>query len=220
MAVYAPGDDPSDVSSGGFPSWLANLPASIQAQLMRVGDYANPVSSANAAPASIAASVSQPPNPLTNPTPVDPRLTGGGPPVPASLTSNAAQIVPGGGSSGGGGASGGGAFPVGPPGSQPQPVPPVMGPPQSPTPWFTGSNTPYAPNPAAGAPTPPIRPAVARGGRKPTATIPASATASVPAGSPFTMITRPNRDVAGGALARGGPPQMTALDLSKLFGRS
>lgn len=126
---------------------------------MRVGNYANPVSSANAAPASIAASdynktgkivedsVSQPPNPLTNPTPVDPRLTGGGPPVPASLTSNAAQIVPGGGSSGGGGASGGGAFPVGPPGSQPQPVPPVMGPPQSPTPWFTGSNTPYAPNP-------------------------------------------------------------------------
>ena len=233
MAVYAPGDDPSDVSSGGFPSWLANLPASIQAQLMRVGNYANPVSSANAAPASIAASdynktgkivedsVSQPPNPLTNPTPVDPRLTGGGPPVPASLTSNAAQIVPGGGSSGGGGASGGGAFPVGPPGSQPQPVPPVMGPPQSPTPWFTGSNTPYAPNPAAGAPTPPIRPAVARGGRKPAATIPASATASVPAaGSPWVTKDAQNQDWSGGALARGGARQMGMLDLSKLFGRS
>ena len=225
MAVYAPGDDPSDVSSGGFPSWLANLPASIQAQLMRVGNYASPVSSANAAPASIAASVGQPPSPLANPSPVDSRLTGGGPPIDQQTLAriNAAVTPPvgGGGSAGGAGASNsGGSFPVGPPGSQPQPVPPVMGPPQSPTPWFTGSNTPYAPNPAAGAPTPPIRPAVARGGRKPAATIPASATASVPAGSPFTMITRPNRDVAGGALARGGPPQMTALDLSKLFGRS
>ena len=34
----------------------------------------------------------------------------------------------------------------------------------------------------------------------------------------FTPIYRPNADVAGGALSRGGPTQMTALNLGALFG--
>ena len=249
MAVYAPGDDPSDVSSGGFPSWLANLPASIQAQLMRVGNYVNPVSSANAAPASIAASVGQPPNPLTNPSPVDSRLAGGGPPVPASLTGPPSGGPPvaafngGGGSSGGGGASGG-AWPVGPPGSQPAPAaPPVqMGMPFPPGYGPETTNMPYPGQvdpKGVFAPKPAAQPAVARGGGR--TRISPNARAQAPgaaAGNPFTTINRPNMDPgpmydqqgnpigpSGGALAggrgpSGGPPLMTALDLSKLFGRS
>jgi hypothetical protein len=36
--------------------------------------------------------------------------------------------------------------------------------------------------------------------------------------SMFTQVDRPNADVAGGALSRGGPPSMTALNLGALFG--
>jgi hypothetical protein len=43
--------------------------------------------------------------------------------------------------------------------------------------------------------------------------------APAPAGGMFTTLDyRPNHDVAGGALSRGGPDQMTALDLSQIFG--
>ena len=58
----------------------------------------------------------------------------------------------------------------------------------------------------------------------PAAAIPPSATASVPQAappgrSPFVQLDRAqNADVAGGPLSRGGSPQMTALDLSHLFG--
>ena len=58
----------------------------------------------------------------------------------------------------------------------------------------------------------------------PAAAIPPSATASVPQAappgrSPFVQLDRgQNADVGGGPLSRGGSPQMTALDLSHLFG--
>jgi hypothetical protein len=48
--------------------------------------------------------------------------------------------------------------------------------------------------------------------------------ASAPAGalaqnSPFVQIARPNAPAGGAAQGQGGPPMMTALDLSRLFGR-
>jgi hypothetical protein len=226
MAVTAPGDtpDPGTGDQGGFMAWLAGLPGQAQASIMRSMNYANPVQPA------AADTLTGNGNPLNNPSPVDPRLTGGGPPVPPAVLGggSAAALIGQGGSSGGGGASG--PIPIGGgPGNQ-------MEAPSSP-PWFTPSNTPYAPNPAIGAPPPPVRPvsnpAVARGSNRPAAArIPSTATASVPpAGSPFTMVNRPNMGPAvmynnqtgapmgGGALARGGgPPLMTALDLSRLFG--
>lgn len=53
--------------------------------------------------------------------------------------------------------------------------------------------------------------------------------AGAPAGNPsqtpqpassnrFVQVDRPNMDVAGGGMGRGGPPQMTALNLAGLFG--
>ena len=46
----------------------------------------------------------------------------------------------------------------------------------------------------------------------------AAAAAAAPGRNPFTWEDRPNADVAGGALSRGGPPKMSMLDLSGLFG--
>ena len=224
--------------SGGFMQWLAGLPAAAQASIMRSMNYANP---ASVAPTQMAASAQGTPNPLTNPTPVSPALQGGGLPVPPSLAGNVGSIpigggpgmamqsptgiVPGGGSSGGGGASG--AFPIG--GGPGMATQSPTGTP-NPTPWFTPSNTPYAPNPAAAAPIPPPRPvaqpAVARGGGKGVsprmrAQAPAAANAAA-ASSPFTTVAAQNQDWSGGALSRYplGARQGTALDLSKLFSRS
>jgi hypothetical protein len=186
-------------------------------------------------------------NPLNNPTPVDPRLVGGGPPVPASLTGPSGVniplgggpgmamdprgytgIVPGGGSSGGGGASG--SVQMGPEGPAAPPINiPIGG----------GSGMEMDPKGYTGTPAP-VRPRkIAQSGGRSAAGSPsmrrgpASATAQ-PANSPFTMVDRPNMGpapmydqqgnpiapISGGALARGGPPKMTALDLSKLFSRS
>jgi hypothetical protein len=245
MAVFAPGDtpDPGTGDQNGFMAWLSGLPGQAQASILRSMNYANPVQPA------AADTLTNNGSPLNNPSPVPQALAGGGPPVPPAVLGGGQPPAPmppdaptpplpaSGGSSGGGGNSqsynGPSILP------QARGVMPVMGPPQSPTPWFHGSNTPYAPNPAIGAPPPPrpavSNPAVARGSNRPAgARIPSTATASVPpAGSPFTVINRPNMGpapiydqqgnptgpVSGGALARGGgPPLMTALDLSRLFG--
>jgi hypothetical protein len=222
MAVYAPDDtslNPSSSSGAADPNLL-----------QRLLNYINPI------PPAAADTLNQAPNPLNNPTPVPAALQGGGSPVPPAVLGGGqppAPMPPGaptppipgqpipGGSSGGGGAS----PPVGPsilP--QARGVMPVMGPPQGPTPWFTPSNTPYAPNPAVGAPVPPTRPTGPgfRGSGTGAAGSPSMrrgpASVASGAGSPFTF-QRPNMDVAGGALARGGPAQMGMLDLSSLFGR-
>jgi hypothetical protein len=242
MAVYAPDDtalNPSSSSAAADPNLL-----------QRLLNYINPVAPAQAN------SLTQAPNPAASPTPVPPQLAAGGPPVPPSLSGsptvnypigggpgNAMQaptgIVPGGGSSGGGGASGSYTSQA-PYGQQlpPTNAPLSYGPQQSPTPWFTGSNTPYAPNPIVGAPVPPTKPTGPgfRGSGSGAAGSPSMrrGPASVASGSPFTTVNRPNMGpapmydqrgnpvgpVAGGALARGGgAPLMSALDLSSLFGR-
>jgi hypothetical protein len=106
--------------------------------------------------------------------------------------------------------------PPGPPG-------PVQGPPQSPTPWFTGGNTPMpwqGPNPANVA-SPAAQPVSAqRPVPGPLAT--GGATAMGASSNPrFVGIDRPNANpgIGGGMLggARGGP-QGTALNLAGLFG--
>ncbi len=55
----------------------------------------------------------------------------------------------------------------------------------------------------------------------PASRTPVGAAVGAPA-APSSMFTtldyRPNHDVAGGALSRGGPDQMTALNLGALFG--
>jgi hypothetical protein len=220
MAVYAPGDTP-DLSAASAAGADPNL-------LMRLWNYINPVGSAQAD------TLARSPNPLNTPSPVPPALLGGGPPVPPALLGGGqppAPMPPGaptppipggpGGSSGGGGASG--SFtaqqPYGPQLPPPTNAPLSYGPQQSITPWFHSSNTPIAPNPIVGAPLPPVKgPAVAKGSNRPATKIPASATASV-GKSPFVPVEAQNQDWSGGALARGGPRMMTALDLSSLFGR-
>jgi hypothetical protein len=236
MAVYAPDDtalNPSSSSGAADPNLL-----------QRLLNYINPVAPAQAQ----ANSLTQAPNPAASPTPVPPALAGGGPQVPPSLSGPSTVntpigggpgmamqaptgIVPGGGSSGGGGASGAIAanIPIGGgPGNQ-------MEAPSSP-PWFTSSNTPYAPNPIVGAPVPPTKPTGPgfRGSGSGAAGSPSMrrGPASVASGSPFVNVNRPNMGPAvmynnqtgapmgGGALARGGgAPLMSALDLSSLFGR-
>ena len=208
MAVYAPGDDYGGAGSSGA--------AADPGMLQRILAYLNPIQPA-------AADTIHANNPLNSPSPVDPRLANGGPPIPPGLMS-AAQQPPAplgdpppsvGGSSGGAGASN----------HMPWPPPPAqMGPPQSATPWFHGGNNPL---PWQGpAPMPPVRP---KGLGKAPVRIPASATASVPpaaaAANPlFTPVAAQNQDWSGGALSRYGTSgfgrQGTALDLSKLFSRS
>lgn len=183
-------------------------------------------------------SVTAGPNPLANPTPVDPRLAGGGPPVPASTLDPRSQAI----------ANLRAQLNAGPPqnvNAQPtlgpnnplaaaasiptNGVPPAGGnipigggpgmameSPSNPTPWFTPSNTPYAPNPAVAAPTP-VRTAARTGGaRTGGARIPSTARAQVPAAGPnntFQYVV-PNSTAArapiytagnlGGVLSKGG----------------
>ena len=185
---------------------------------------ANPVSPA------AADTLSPNPNPLTNPSPVDPRLAGGGPPVPPSVL--------------------GGGQPPANPLTQPSPVDPRLvggGPPVTPGmippiqasivggedaspgyghmpyPGQTDPRGVFAPRPpVVVARTPPRAPAARV---KPVARIPPTARAQAPgsaAGSPFTTVAAQNQDWSGGALSRYplGGRVGTALDLSKLFGRS
>jgi hypothetical protein len=191
MAVYAPGDTPQDADPGMF--------ARIQQYLAGL----NPIGSANAAQT----------NPLTQPSPVDPRLAGGGPPVPSSLTGPPpapVPINPGGGSSGGGGASASWF-----PNSSNMPLPWNGPPPDGGPAWFPHSNTPMPWN-GPNAPLPPSRPsAVAGAGGGRATRIPATATASVPAGPSFGGIDRQNLSATGW---NPGTRQGTALDLSRMFG--
>jgi hypothetical protein len=218
----------------------------------RLMGYVNPIQPA------AAGTLTQGPNPLNNPSPVDPRLAGGGPPVPTNLDfarqralqdaqaqlaggspqnintpptlgpvspiQKAAQIptngvpsmpqgAPQGASPGRGGIGSDANFPV-------------MGAGGFPTTYAPPGQQPPVPNPAqvANAPMPPVRPKNLGQPvvRKRPATIPASATASVPpvARSPWITGQAQNQDVVGGALARGGGGRpMGMLDLSKLFGR-
>lgn len=222
MAVSAPGDmpDPSQVDPG---MWA------------RLLNYLNPVSPA------AADTLTQGPNPLNNPSAVDPRLAGGGPQIPPGLLSGAQQPpaplaaaqLGGGGSSGGGGAS----TQVGPsilpqargvavppdPVQYGMPQPPGYGPETThmPYPGQTDPKGVFAPKPAVVARTPVVARSGGKGKGKPVVRIPASATASVPAaGSPWITDTYQNREVSGGALARDGGRRMGMLDLSKLFSRS
>ena len=237
---------PGGGDQGGFMQWLAGLPAAAQAQIMRTMNYANPVQPAAAD--------------TLNPSPVDSRLAGGGPPMPDSLASanrvnypigggpgNALQAptgyfgdkpVGGGGDTGGGGASG--TAPIGSEDKAPVPINIPLGggagmameAPSSP-PWFpSGGNTPTMAIPSSAAPA-------SAGGNKPAVKVKAKVATPGMSGSPFTMINRPNMSAgpmydnrtgrmiapSGGALAggrgpSGGAPLMTALDLSRLFGRS
>ena len=97
---------------------------------------------------------------------------------------------------------GAGSFPTtyGAPGQQP---PTPTGPVSGANPANRGVGTTRTPG--AGAP---------QGNPAQTPT-PASATRTP---SRFVQVDRPNMDVAGGGMGRGGPPQMTALNLAGLFG--
>jgi hypothetical protein len=107
--------------------------------------------------------------------------------------------------------------PAGPIANLPHPQAPQ--PPQSPTPWFTPSNTPMpwqGPNPNAPAPdAQPAGPAPVPG---PLATGGAGGQGAT-SNPRFVQVDRPNAPAAGGPQGRGGPPQMTALNLAGLFGR-
>ena len=196
--------------SGGFMQWLAGLPAAAQASIMRSMNYANP---ANAAP-----SGQIQPLPQGGNGPASSSFVLGNKP-PSQPLNNAASLTANGN-----------------PLTNPTPVPQALqggGPPvqsptgtPNPTPWFTPSNTPYAPNPAAGAPIPPPRPvaqpAVARGGGKGVSPRMRAQAPAAAASSPFIPVAAQNQDWSGGALSRYplGGRQGTALDLSKLFSRS
>lgn len=73
---------------------------------------------------------------------------------------------------------------------------------------------PYTPTPATAYPAAPM-PA------RPVTPTPRAAAprAAAPPPSAFTLIDRPNADVAGGARGRQSVPRISALDLSKLFAR-
>ena len=194
---------------GGFLSWLQGLAPEAQAAIMRVMAQANPVSSADAAPLNnvgkqlapgqpgIAASLTSNGNPLSNPSPVDPRLAAGGPPVPAGAVppmgtppigggpgmamQSPTGIIPGGGSSGGGGASG--PIVMGPEGSAAPPISvPIGGGP---------GNTMEAPTG-----TPAVHPAVARAAAR--ARIDPRATALAPgAAAPLGYYSAPTGNARG-----------------------
>ena len=207
---------------GGFLQWLQGLPAQAQASIMRVMQNANPVSSANAAPApGIAATLSSSGNPLNNPSPVPPALAAGGPPVPAGAVppmgtppigggpgmamdpKGFTGVVPGGGSSGGAGASG--PIQMGPEGAAASPINVPLG---------------GGPGMAMEAPTgtPAVHPAVARARAaariNPRATALAAGGGALPGyyapttgnarGSTWSPYTDPNdpRIFRGGPLAR------------------
>ena len=245
MAVFAPGDSPPAGGDGGFSAWLQGLAPEAQSAIMRVMAQANPVSPAAAdtlspnpnpltnppvdprlagggppVPPSVLGGGQPPANPLTQPSPVDPRLVGGGPPVtPGMIPPIQASIV-----GGGGGASGGvgsdARYPVIAADQRGVPQPPGYGPETThmPYPGQTDPRGVFAPKPPVVVARAPVR-------AKPVARIPPTARAQAPgsaAGSPFTTIAAQNQDWSGGALSRYplGGRVGTALDLSKLFGRS
>ena len=147
-----------------------------------------------------------------------------GPMDPSIMAQMARQDTPGGGASGswgpaatstaapGSGALGGATGSWGAPmsGARPGPIN-QLGQPTGPT---TAPGRPSVPpGLAIGSPAPAVPPPR-----------PAGLGAPVPGpmaqGSPFVQIARPNAPpLAGSAQGRGGPPMMSALDLSRLFGR-
>ncbi len=248
MAVYAPGDSLPDPSQGIDPGMWARLMNYLNPIQPAAADTLtrgpNPLNNPSPVPAAlqgggppvppaVLSAAAQPPapvNPLTQPSAVDPRLVGGGPPIDADTLARiqGAPIVGGGGSSGGGGASM--PFPQNEQvtGQRGMPQPPGYGPETThmPYPGQTDPRGVFAPKPAA----PISRRVVAAPIRARPAVRPVAAAAGA---SPFGLIDRPNMGpapmydqqgnpigpVSGGALARGGPPKMTALDLSRLFNR-
>ena len=226
----------------------------------RLMGYVNPIQPA------AADTLNRAPNPLNNPSPVDPRLAGGGPPVPQSLMQGPgpdyarqraladaqAQLRGGSPQNINTPPTLGPVSPIQHAAQIPVNLPPaggtipIGGGPGNTMESPTGpQNIPIGGGPGNTMESPTGTPRVATPVKPKTSgqpivrkrsTIPASATASVPAagGSPFTMVNRPNMGPApiydqrgnpvgapvGGALARGGgPPLMSALDLSRLFGR-
>lgn len=226
MAVYAPGDSPAagGGNQGGFLSWLQGLAPETQSAIMRVMQNANPIQPA------AADTLNQAPNPLSTPTPVPAALQSGGPQVPpgvgatgppqppmSAFNTRAPTMVGGLPTS----PQGAGGTPFGAAGTMPT-LPPITGAtagsviPNGPA--ATTSGWPIGPGGPAIAARPPMgTPSVAPPA---STTIPPTATALAPAAAqtPFVPVYRPNADVAGGALSRGGPPKMSALDLSGLFG--
>jgi len=213
MAVFAPGDDPRMQDPG------------LWARLMGYVGGLSPIGPA------AADTLNQAPNPLTNPTPVPAALSGGGPSVPLGLfgggqppapmpegapvppipvTSAGPSILPQ--------ARGRAVLPDPLSVQRGFPAPSGYGPETThmPYPGQTDPNGVFAPRPVIGH-QPSIHDTTTP---RPAAAIPPNAVGLAPAPpSPwFTTVDRPNADVAGGALARGGPTQMTALDLSGLFG--
>ena len=213
MAVFAPGDNPR-ISAD--PRDYPGLDPGMWARLRDFASGFNPIGSAQAAetppppqgPMDQAIALGQ--NAPTGQAGILPHLFGRGgnqPILPYIFGGPAAE--PGPGTPSGVGIGSDAKSPLG----------------TAPTPWFTSSNTPLpwrgpGATPAttvASAPLPPPRPpglGIAPGMQ---GVVPPSNVQ--PVNSPFkTLDYRPNADVAGGALSRGGPPQMSALDLSGLFG--
>lgn len=150
------------------------------------------------------------------------------PPMPVPDINQGQPIQGGGGSAGGAGASGGigsdARFPLAPP--PPVPPPAAYGQGGGAMPWAGNAPLPMPQQQGMPAPqqtpptvTPPIRPVASRN-----VTVNPRARAQVPPGtgpgSPFTWTGRPNATPGGGALGRGGPANMTMLDLSRFFGNA
>jgi hypothetical protein len=202
------GQPPPGVSPQAWMAYLAQMfnPVSSAEASPLHPDLNNPFFPINSASAPPTAASSQPAslNAQLNAggSPVPSALSGGGPPVPASVNGP----------------------PTPPPGPMTGPAGPISnlppGPGQpSPTPWFTPSNTPMpwqGPNPNAPAPdAQPAGPATVPG---PLATGGAGGQGAT-SNPRFVQVDRPNAPAAGGPQGRGGPPQMTALNLAGLFGR-
>lgn len=148
-----------------------------------------------------------------------------GPMDPSIMAQMARQGTPGGGASGSWGAPGPAAASTAAPG-QLGGATGSWGPPNAPIdpygltkanapidPYTTSPGRPaVAPGMAIGSPAPAVPPPRPAGLGAP----PAGAMAQ---NSPFVQIARPNAPAGGAAYGRGGPPVMSALDLSRLFGR-
>ena len=169
-----------------------------------------------------------------------------GPMDPSIMAQMARQDTPGGGASGSwgpaatstaapgsgalGGATGSWGAPMSgaPPGTSPS-GPGAINQPGKPTgPMGPGPinqlGQPTGPTTAPGRPS--VPPGLAIGSPAPAVPPPRPAGLGAPVpgpmaqGSPFVQIARPNAPpLAGSAQGRGGPPMMSALDLSRLFGR-
>lgn len=208
MAVYAPGDeDPMWSRLMGYIHGLSPI-GSAQA-----GEAPNP-DSPEARRAALAAAAAQlngggpvVPQPGVPDFPVSPEVIVPRRPLAGPATGPAGPIAPGGGIVGSAMPPSEQSAPPMPPWHPPGPMAPVP----APAP-LGGPETRRMPYPGQIDPHGVFAPA------QPGVTGAAVGTPP-PVQGPFTQLDyRPNADVAGGALSRGGPPLMSALDLSGLFG--